>query len=123
MGVCNQTRLCLTVLLPTALLVFPVLRGALGKVETKMLIAELRELRAYMSQYGCTSRRADKGDVKVVQLLDCHGCIWRSGKGATARDAWYDLVIKVQSSDRHPRKPSKAALLRDDHGKRSPQHP
>lgn len=74
-----------------------------------MIIQDLKELRNFSVRYGCTTRRADKtedfGGMKVVQMLDCHGCVWRSGKGETAKEAWQDLCNKVFSANRPPRKP------------------
>lgn len=74
-----------------------------------MLINELKELRAYVNAYGASIVREDsvtpKGQKLVsVRFLDAYGCVWRTGKGATTREAWGDLVNKVFSATRHPRK-------------------
>ena len=68
-----------------------------------MLINDLKELRAYSNQFGCVTRRADKEVLKVVQMVDAYGCVWRSGKGETAKEAWQDLCSKVFNSNSHPR--------------------
>ena len=71
-----------------------------------MLIQDLKELRDFSNRYGCVTRRADKETgVKIVQMLDCHGCAWRTGKGQTAKEAWQDLCHKVFNANRPPRKP------------------
>lgn len=72
-----------------------------------MLINDLKELRAFSVQFGCVTRRADNETVKVVQMVDSFGCVWRSGKGSTAKEAWQDLCAKVFSASRPPRKPVK----------------
>jgi len=74
-----------------------------------MLINELKELRAYVTAYGASLVREDslnpKGEkVVIVRFVDAYGCAWRTGKGKTTREAWADLVNKVFSAARHPRK-------------------
>lgn len=90
-----------------------------------MLINELKELRGYMGRFQMTTKRADSVNPEtgvktiVVQLFDCQGCAWRTGRGENVKAAWQDLLGKVWSSNRPPRKPSKAALTRVNQKERS----